>query len=188
MLEDTLRWAVQKWLNRSRCCLVSGLGWAEWSGGDSALCQITLTTCSFLIRCSVAIFQMGSDRWFSLRIQCYKSNFWKCEQNFFLLYSTSCELCLLFKQVVKVIWNKSASPTADVRFNRIRQVAPMCLPMRAHWRHLANMIELVHNGATWRIRLNLCFLRPTRVHNPKGGKSIGSARFAQLTAESLYTF
>ena len=39
-----------------------------------------------------------------------------------------------------------------------------------------------HEGATWRIRLNLCFLRPSRVHNPNR-KSIGSAIFAQLTAE-----
>jgi len=31
-----------------------------------------------------------------------------------------------------------------------------------------------HIGATWRIQLNLCILRPTGVHNPKG-KSIGSA-------------
>ena len=43
-----------------------------------------------------------------------------------------------------------------------------------HWRHLANTI------------LNLCFLRPTRVHNPNG-KSIGSAVSTQLTAESPYT-
>ena len=42
-----------------------------------------------------------------------------------------------------------------------------------------------HIGATWQIRLNLCFLRPTPVHNPNG-KSIGSAVLAQLTAESLY--
>ena len=34
--------------------------------------------------------------------------------------------------------------------------------------------------------MNLCFLRTTRVHIPNG-KSIGSAVFAQLTAESLYT-
>jgi len=100
----------------------------------------------------------------------------------------------------------------------------MCLPMRAHWHNLANMIELVlpslhnqdgksigsanfaqliaechrahlchlantighvHTGATWHI-LNLCFLWPTRVHNPNG-KLIGLAVFAQLTAESLYT-
>jgi len=46
MPEDTPRWAVLKWAaNRSRCRLVSGLGWVEWSGGDAALCQITLTTC-----------------------------------------------------------------------------------------------------------------------------------------------
>jgi len=114
------------------------------------------------------------------------------------------------------------------RFNHIRQVAPSCPPMRAHWRHLANTIELmlpsahkvhnpncksivsavfaqlaaecrpvhwlhlvntielVHIGATWHIRLNLCFLRPTRVQNPNG-KSIHSAISAQLTAESHYT-
>jgi len=45
----------------------------------------------------------------------------------------------------------------------------MCHPMRAHWHHLA-------------ILLNLCFLRPTRVHNANG-KLIGSAVFAQLMAE-----
>ena len=55
---------MQKRLNRSRCRLGCGLGWAEGSkfnrirrlrqcapmrghiGGDAALCQITLTTCS----------------------------------------------------------------------------------------------------------------------------------------------
>jgi len=41
-------------------------------------------------------------------------------------------------------------------------------------------------GANWRIRLNLCILRPTRVHN-RNGKWIGLAVFAQLTAESAYT-
>jgi len=30
----------------------------------------------------------------------------------------------------------------DGWFNRIRQMAAMCPCMRAHWRHLANMIEL----------------------------------------------
>jgi len=34
--------------------------------------------------------------------------------------------------------------------------------------------------------IDFCFLQPTRVHNPNG-KSIGSAVFAQLTAESPYT-
>jgi len=42
-----------------------------------------------------------------------------------------------------------------------------------------------HMGTTCRIRLNLCILRPTRVHNPNG-TSICSAVFAQLTAESTY--
>ena len=32
---------------------------------------------------------------------------------------------------------------ADGWINRIRQVAPMCPLMRAHWRHLASTIELV---------------------------------------------
>ena len=32
---------------------------------------------------------------------------------------------------------------ADGQFNQIHQVAPMCPPMRAHWRHLANTVELV---------------------------------------------
>ena len=39
-----------------------------------------------------------------------------------------------------------------------------------------------HIGATWQIRLNLCFLRPTQVHNPNG-KLTGSAIFAQLKVE-----
>jgi len=37
-------------------------------------------------------------------------------------------------------------------------------------------LPLGHVGATWRIQLDLCFLRPTRVHNPNG-KSIGSTTF-----------
>jgi len=44
-----------------------------------------------------------------------------------------------------------------------------------------------HIGATWRIQLNLCFLRPTQVHNPNG-KSIAPAVLTQLTAESPYTY
>ena len=42
-----------------------------------------------------------------------------------------------------------------------------------------------HIGASWRIRLNLCILQPTRIHN-RNGKWIGSAIFAQLTTESAY--
>ena len=59
--------------------------------------------------------------------------------------------------------------TTDVRFNRIHQVVLTCPPVRARWRHLANT-------------MNLCFLLPTRVHNPNG-KSIGSDVFAQLMAQ-----
>jgi len=52
---------------------------------------------------------------------------------------------------------------ADGRFNRIRQMAPMCTPS------------------------NTCFPEATRVHITNG-ISIGSAVFAQLTAEGpLYT-
>ena len=48
------------------------------------------------------------------------------------------------------------------------------------WRQCALLCG--HIGASWRIRLSLCFLRPTQVHNPNG-KSIGPAIFAQLMAE-----
>jgi len=76
--------------------------------------------------------------------------------------------------VVKVIWHKNASPRQmddSIVFTRWRQCAFPC-------RHI---------GATWRIRLNLCFLQPTWVHNPNG-KFISLAVFAQLTAESPYTY
>jgi len=33
---------------------------------------------------------------------------------------------------------------------------------RAHWWHLVNIIELVHIGATWHIRFNVCFLGCTQ--------------------------
>jgi len=55
---------------------------------------------------------------------------------------------------------------ASIVFTRWRQCALLC----------------GHIGASWRIRLNLCFLRPTRVHNPNS-KSICPAIFAQLMAE-----
>jgi len=67
-------------------------------------------------------------------------------------------LWIIIKQVVKVIWHKTPSrPQTDgsIVFSRWRQYALPC----------------VYIGATWRIRLNLCFIRPTRVHNPNG-KSI----------------
>ena len=75
------------------------------------------------------------------------------------------------------ILHKAASPQ---QINRIRQLAPMCPPtwrirsnLCMHYRHLANTIEVV-------------LPQPTRVHN-SNGKLIGSAVFAQLTAESPYT-
>ena len=74
--------------------------------------------------------------------------------------------------MVKLLWHKAASPqqrTSSIVFARWRQCA---LP----WGHL---------GATRRIRLNLCFLGPTQVHN-LNCKSIGSAVFAQLMVESPY--
>jgi len=69
-----------------------------------------------------------------------------------------------------------------VQFPRANQLLqPFC---RAHGRVSLGSLA---SGATWWIRLNmnLCVLRPTRVHNPNG-KSIGSVIFPQLTAESLY--
>jgi len=55
----------------------------------------------------------------------------------------------------------------------------------ARWCQCA--IPCGHIRATWRTRLNSCFLRLTRVHNTKG-KSIGAAVSAQLTAESPYIY
>jgi len=62
--------------------------------------------------------------------------------------------------------------------------APLTADCRqyVHWRHLANTIEIVHIGVIWRIRLNFCFLRPTRADN-WNDKSIGWAIFAQLKAK-----
>jgi len=64
--------------------------------------------------------------------------------------------------VVKVIWHKPASPPhtdGSIVFVRLRQCSSLS---------------------------NTCFLGPTRIHIPNG-ISIGSAIFAQLTAERLYT-
>ena len=38
-----------------------------------------------------------------------------------------------------VLWNRMGQ--RKHKFNRIRQVAPMCPHGNAHWRHLANTIE-----------------------------------------------
>ena len=63
--------------------------------------------------------------------------------------------------MAKIIWHKSSSPphtNGSVVFARWHQSAPC----------------------------NTCFLRPRRVHNPNG-ISIGSAVFAQITAECPHT-
>jgi len=75
---------------------------------------------------------------------------------------------------------------ADGWFICIHHMAPVCPPMTAHGHHLVKTIELVYIGATWWIHFNLCFLWPTWIHNPNG-KLIGSAVFAQITAECPYT-
>jgi len=96
----------------------------------------------------------------------------------------------------------------------MRQVAPMHPLMRAHWRDLANVTELVIPSShpspqpkrqidrisrfcTPHGRVSSGTLAPpgeyvervlpwpTRVHNPNG-KSIGLAVFAQVTAECSY--
>ena len=47
-----------------------------------------------------------------------------------------------FKKFLKIIANN------QLRFKRIRPVAPICPPVSAHWRHLANTIELVLPSAS----------------------------------------
>ena len=74
------------------------------------------------------------------------------------------------------VWSKQFDirriAAVDGSFNVIRQVTATCPPMRAHWRHLASMIEHL--------------LHPCRVHNPNV-IWISSAVFAQMTAECHYT-
>jgi len=75
--------------------------------------------------------------------------------------------------MVRVILHKAASPlqaTGSIVFARWRQCALMG----------------GHIGVIWQIRLNVCFLLPTEVHN-SNGKSIGSAVYAQMAAECPYT-
>jgi len=60
----------------------------------------------------------------------------------------------------------ASPPQTDGRFKRIRQVTPMCRPMRAHCRHLVNTIEL---------------MLPSAHPSPQpSGISIGSAVFDKL--------
>jgi len=58
-------------------------------------------------------------------------------------------------------------------FQVIRPVTATCPSIRAHWRHLADTIELVHPSAH-------------SSHN-RYGKWIGSVVFAELTAEGACT-
>jgi len=113
------------------------------------------------------------------------------------------------QQVVKVIWHKAYRQHTRM-VNHIRLVAAMCSPMTADRRHLVSMTEWTcasfglqesttqtanrsvqpfctgdrrfivvrQIGTIWWIRLNLSILRPTG----------GSAVFAQLTAQSAYTW
>jgi len=119
--------------------------------------------------------------------------------------------------------HKARRRRIDGWFNAIRQVTATCPSIRAHSRHLANTIEVVHpsahsspqskrqmerfsrfctvsilyNGRPYPPELplpmgdldlpcnTLCF-RPMGAHNPNG-TSIGSAVFAQMTAECLYS-
>jgi len=57
------------------------------------------------------------------------------------------------KQVVKVIWQCciAVAHVSSIVFARLRQCA----------------LRRGHIGTAWRIRLNLCFLRSTRVHKPQ---------------------
>jgi len=52
------------------------------------------------------------------------------------------------------VYNQNGKSTDSVGFAQLTECR------RARWRHVANTIELVHTGATWRIRLNMCFLGP----------------------------
>jgi len=52
--------------------------------------------------------------------------------------------------------------------------------------HSSRQSVVWHVGATWQIRLNSCFLRPTQVHDTNG-RSICSDVSAELTAESRCT-
>jgi len=119
--------------------------------------------------CANFLYKCPASRGSSLRQHGVLVNV-KCHYNQYIVnYSYSSNIVITSGQS-NLTQGRIAS--ADGRFNRIHQVAPMCPPA----------LQRRHTGATWRIRLNLCFIRPTRVPKPNG-KSIGSAISAQLTAE-----
>jgi len=61
---------------------------------------------------------------------------------------------------------------ADGRFNRIREVAPMCPHGRIHWRHLVNTIELVLPSAHTSPQLKRQIDRFRRFCTARGRKSL----------------
>jgi len=75
--------------------------------------------------------------------------------------------------VVKVMWRKAHR----LRRQMVQSYSPRGGNVSSHEGTF---------GATLRIWLNLCVIRPTRVHNPNG-KSTATAVFARLTAESSHT-
>ena len=81
--------------------------------------------------------------------------------------------------MVKVSCHSATSPLLFIAFARWHG--------RAHLLHLVNTTELVHADATWRERLNVCFLEPTQVHNPND-KSIGSTAFAHAHGRKSLDF
>ena len=117
--------------------------------------------------------------------------------------------------MVKLTWHKAASPQqtdGSIVFARcanvLFHVGILAPPGEYNWTcasfglpesttqtanrsvqpflHRSRKIVVWPIVATWRIRLNLCILRPTQVHD-QNHKSIGLAVFPQVTAESAYT-
>jgi len=67
-------------------------------------------------------------------------------QQFFMSVTITCAFIIIITSgQSNLTWGCFA--TTDERFSRICQVAPVCRPMRAHWRHLTNTIEHVSYGS-----------------------------------------
>jgi len=110
---DTLQSSVQKRLNRSRCCLGS---WLTWAQGGNHILHGVLTSHGkgqFLGKAALIV-----------------------KYSYFLLWAVQNGCTGQFS-----IWVVDSGGPKEAQFNRICQVAPMYRHGRAHWRHLANMIE-----------------------------------------------
>jgi len=83
------------------------------------------------------------------------------------------DLICIIQQVVKVIWHKTALPLQTDADGSV---------VFARWCHCAHPYG--HIGATCQIWLNLCFLRPTLVHNPNG-KSISVQPFLHSSRQTV---